>query len=281
MAANMRLDGRVAVVTGAASGIGAATAALLGEKGARLVLLDRAVEELEDRAAALRSRGIDVVGRSCDVADDVSIADAFAFIASAYDRLDICFSNAGYGRYGELRKLKTTDWRKHLDVNLTGAFRIAQEAANRMAACGNGGSIIFTASVGAVMEVDLFGAYSVSKAAMPILAKTMASEYGADRIRVNVVMPGVIETGMTGEILSQPALRAHLEAETPMGRLGRPEDVAEVVAFLASDAAEFVTGTSIPIDGGQTIHGIPRWFRMDYRKAGNREWKPGHLPLES
>lgn len=279
MAANMRMDGRVAVVTGAASGIGAATASLLGEKGARLVLLDRAQEPLQQLAASLRERGVDAAGRSCDVADDESIKDAFSFIEGTYDRLDICFSNAGHGRYGELRKLKTADWRKHLDINLTGAFRVAQEAANRMASLGNGGAIVFTASVGAVMEVDLFGAYSASKAAIPILAKTMAAEYGADRIRVNVVMPGVIITAMTQDILTQPALRAHLESETPMGRLGRPEDVAEVVAFLASDAAEFITGTSITIDGGQTIHGIPRWFHTDYRKKGNREWRAGHLPF--
>jgi len=280
MGIDTRLDGRVAVITGAASGIGAATAMLMGEKGARLVLLDRAAEALEARVALLREKGFDVAGRACDVADEASISAAFAFIAEAYDRLDICFANAGYGRYGQLSKLSSTDWNRHLNVNLTGAFRIAQEAANRMAGCGKGGSIVFTASVGAMMEVDLFGAYGVSKAAIPILAKTMAAEYGCHRIRVNVVLPGVIETGMTEGILAHPSYRAMLEAETPVGRLGRPEDVAEVVAFLCSDAAAFVNGTCIHVDGGQTIHGVPRWFRTDYRKLGEPEWVPAHEKLE-
>jgi NAD(P)-dependent dehydrogenase (short-subunit alcohol dehydrogenase family) len=138
-----------------------------------------------------------------------------------------------------------------------------------------GGSIVINASSGASQYSDLLGAYCATKAGLRMLATGLASELGNHRIRVNCVEPGVIETGMTGPMLSGENGAAHreiLESDTPVGRLGTPEDVADLVLFLSSAKATFLTGVAVPIDGGQTIHGHPRWYRTDYRTDHEATW---------
>ncbi|QUD89485.1 SDR family NAD(P)-dependent oxidoreductase [Phenylobacterium montanum] len=259
--------GRTALVTGAAGDIGAATAAVFIREGARVVITDRRREPLEQVAAALREAGGEVLAIACDQTDPTGVASLFEQIGAQFGRLDATFVNAGYGRYGALIDMPFDQWRKHVDVNLNGGFLMAQGAARLMAEGKRGGSIVINASTAAAHVCDLLGAYAASKSGLRMLARTLASELGIHRIRVNLVMPGVIETAMTQSLIDDPATRLDVLKETPVGRLGAPEDVARLVSFLCSDAAGYVTGAEVLVDGGQTIHAYPRWFSTDYTDA--------------
>ncbi|MGA2952283.1 MAG: SDR family NAD(P)-dependent oxidoreductase [Caulobacteraceae bacterium] len=261
-------EGRTALVTGAAGDIGAATAALFAREGARVVVTDRRGEALDAVAATLRADGAEVEAVACDQTDPAAVAALFEQVKARFGRLDATFINAGYGRYGALIDMPFEQWKKHVDVNLNGGFLIAQGAARLMAAGGRGGAMVINASTAAAHVCDLLGAYAASKAGLRMLARTLASELGVHRIRVNLVMPGVIETAMTKSLIDDPVTRADVLSETPAGRMGGPEDVARLAAFLCSEAAGYITGAEILVDGGQTIHGYPRWFSADYGAPG-------------
>ena len=259
------LDGRTVLVTGAAGDIGAAAARRFAAEGARLVVTDRRADDLAVVAATI---GGEVLVHACDQTDPDAVAALFIAIAET-GPLDGAFVNAGFGRYGALVDMDYAQWRRHVDVNLNGGFLIATGAARAMIAGGKGGSIVINASTAANNVCDLLGAYAASKAGLAMLARSLASELGMHRIRVNTVLPGVIETSMTRSLLDDPATRADVLAETPAGRLGLPDDVAALAAFLLSDAAGYITGAEVLVDGGQTIHGYPRWFRSDYGTPGS------------
>ncbi|TAJ70151.1 MAG: SDR family oxidoreductase [Phenylobacterium sp.] len=266
------MSNRTVLVTGAAGDIGAAAAARFARDGDRVVVTDRRREDLDRVAAALREAGVEVLAHACDQTDPEAVAGLFSAV-EAFGPLRAAFVNAGYGRYGTLIDMSFEQWRRHIDVNLNGGFLMAQGAAQQMAKAGEGGAIVINASTAASHVCDLLGAYAASKAGLSMLARTLASELGVHRIRVNLILPGVIETTMTRSLLDDPATRADVLSETPVGRLGQPEDVARLVAFLCSDEAGFITGAEVLVDGGQTIHGYPRWFRADYARPG-AEWRP-------
>ncbi|GAA5061942.1 NAD(P)-dependent dehydrogenase (short-subunit alcohol dehydrogenase family) [Thermocatellispora tengchongensis] len=268
------VHGRVALVTGAAGGIGAAAAHRLAMGGADVILADRDASGLA--RARERIEGAGAPGK-CTVAvfdqsDPHDVSRLEAEHLGRLPRLDIAVLAAGYGRYGEILSLPLETWQRHLDVNLTGTFLVLRAAAARMAACGNGGSVVVIGSTASSYPTDLFGAYAAAKAGVLMLARVAAAELGSHRIRVNTIMPGVIHTPMTDGLLSDDATRELIHAETPLGRSGHAEDVAAAVAFLAGDDAAFITGTSLLIDGGQTLHGLPRWFSTDHRVPGAPEW---------
>jgi NAD(P)-dependent dehydrogenase (short-subunit alcohol dehydrogenase family) len=265
-----------ALVTGAAGGIGLAAAMAFGRAGARLLVTDRRAAELADTMRQLQASGFDVEARTCDQTREGEVAELCAFAASV-GGLHSTFVNAGYGRYGALIDIPADQWRRHVDVNLTGGFLVAQGAARLMRTSG-GGAIVFNASTAATFPCDLLGAYASAKAGIAMLSRSMASEFGAYGIRVNTVMPGVIETSMTQSLLDDPATRADVLAETPVGRLGRPEDIADAVVFLCSDASGYITGAELLVDGGQTIHAYPRWFKPN-RPGQTPEWVPQSMPL--
>lgn len=270
-------SGRTVLVTGAAGDIGAAAAAAFAARGADVVVTDRRVEALEQVAEVLGAAGRGVLAHACDQSDPDGVAGLFAAIQDRFGRLDAAFLNAGYGRYGALIDTPFDQWRKHVEVNLNGGFLMAQGAARLMRDGGRGGAILFTASTAATHICDLLGAYAASKAGVRMLAKSLASELGVWRIRVNLVLPGVIETAMTKSLIDDPAVRADAISNTPVGRLGRPEDIARLAAFLCSDEAGYVTGAEVLADGGQTLHGYPRWFSADYAQVG-AEWTPHTQP---
>ena len=262
---------RTALITGAAGDIGAAAAKAFAAAGARVVVTDRRVEPLEAVVAAVRATGAEVLAHACDQTDPAAVAALFEAIRGRFGRLDAAFINAGYGRYGALIDLPFDQWRKHVDVNLNGGFLMAQGAARLMRDGGAGGAIVMNASTAATHVCDLLGAYAASKSGVRMLARSLASELGVWRIRVNLILPGVIETAMTQSLIEDPAVRADALTNTPVGRLGRPEDIAAMAVFLCGEQAGYVTGAEVLVDGGQTLHGYPRWFSADYAQPGD-EW---------
>lgn len=266
-----RYGGKVVLVTGAAGDIGAAAASAFAAEGAQVVITDRRADALA--AVAERLGGGDVLAHACDQSEPEAVASLFAKAQERFGRLDAAFLNAGYGRYDALIDTPYKQWLKHVDVNLNGGFLMAQGAARAMRDGGRGGAILFTASTAATHVCDLLGAYAASKAGVRMLAKSLASELGVWRIRVNLVLPGVIETAMTKSLIEDPAVRADALSNTPVGRLGEPGDIARLALFLCSDEAGYVTGAEVLADGGQTLHGYPRWFSADYAREG-AEWIP-------
>ncbi|WP_183338154.1 SDR family NAD(P)-dependent oxidoreductase [Conexibacter arvalis] len=272
----MRFEGKVALVTGGASGIGAETAAKLASEGARVVIADLDGEGAERIAAELRSGGAEAVGVACDQTDEAQVAALFSETVGRFDRLDVCHANAGWCRVGPVLDVSARTWRRHFDVNVTGTFLVCQAAARRMAQCGNGGSIVMTSSSGAVQPAAFFSAYCSAKAALNMLTAVMAYELGVHRVRVNAVMPGVTETAMTADLLATGA-RELFEREVPLARLGRPADIADAVAFLASDDSAYMTGQSLLVDGGGGIGAS--WFVTDFRARGSADWRLRHEAL--
>lgn len=274
-----RFADRTALVTGAAGDIGQQTAVRLASEGAAVVVTDRKAELLDETVRLCREAGgIEVVALAMDQTDPDAVQSSVAAAVAALGRIDVLFANAGYGKFSTFLDQPLKEWRRHVDVNLTGTFLVCQAVAAHMVVRREGGAIVINASSGAVQHTDLLTAYCATKSALRMLAIGMASELGNHRVRVNTVMPGVIETGMTGPMLAGPdgdAHRAALLADTPIGRLGEPEDIAALVAFLLSDEASFITGESVAIDGGQTILGHPRWYSTDHRQAHVEEWKAG------
>ena len=265
------LEGAITLVTGAAGDIGAATAAMFGREGASVVITDRKKDDLDRVAATLSDGGVNVHAICCDQTDPLAVSAMFAEL-SARGPLKAVFVNAGFGSYGALIEQDFKIWKKHIDVNLNGSFLIATGAARLMAKSGLGGAIVFNASTAANHVCDLLGAYAASKAGVSMLARSLASELGIHNIRVNTILPGVIETRMTSSLLDDPATRADVLRETPVGRLGKAEDIANLVVYLCSEQAGYISGAEILVDGGQTIHGYPRWFRVDYGETN--EWRP-------
>jgi len=265
--------GMTALVTGAAGDIGAAAAQAFAAAGAILVVTDRRADALDTVAQAVRATGAEVLAHACDQTDPEAVAALFAAVQARFGRLDAAFINAGYGRYGALIDLPFDQWRKHVDVNLNGGFLMAQGAARLMRDAGRGGAIAMNASTAATNICDMLGAYAASKSGVRMLARSLASELGVHRIRVNLILPGVIETAMTQSLIDDPAVRADALTNTPVGRLGKPEDIARMAVFLCSPACGYVTGAEVLVDGGQTLHGYPRWFSADYAQPG-AAWAP-------
>jgi NAD(P)-dependent dehydrogenase (short-subunit alcohol dehydrogenase family) len=269
-----RFEGMTALVTGAGGDIGAATALRLAGEGAALVVFDRKQELLADTIAACEKAGAEVRGFGVDQTDRARVDEAVRAIWEQ-GRIDVLFANAGYGRFAPFLSISERDWHRHVDVNFSGTFHVCQALARRMADDRGGGSIVVNESSGAETHADQLAAYCATKAGLRMLVKGMAAELGTHRIRVNGVMPGVVETGMTAPMLADQRHRDVMLAETPAGRLGMADDVAALVCFLSSSEAGYITGESVLIDGGQTIHGHPRWFRLDYREAHEERWEVG------
>ena len=245
--ARFRLDGKVAAITGGASGIGLATAAALREAGATVWLLDR------DEAAAQREAAkIDGHALAMNVADEAEVDAGFAHIAAASARLDILVNYAGTAIRRPSVELSRADWQTVVDVNMTGAFLCARAAARHMLAFGNGGAIVNTASIMGLSGGGLYPniSYQTTKGAIVNMTRALAVEWAKQGIRVNAVAPTWVRTGFIAPLLGQPDVVAEMERVTPMGRLADPEDVATAILFLASPAAGMVTGHTLAVDGG-------------------------------
>jgi meso-butanediol dehydrogenase / (S,S)-butanediol dehydrogenase / diacetyl reductase len=239
------LEGKRVVVTGGTSGIGEATSRRFLDEGARVVAL--AVGEDEVATAAERIPGIEAL--RCDVADAAAVEDAFAHADALLGGVDVLVANAGISIRKPFLEIEEADWRRVLDVNLTGVFHCAQQAARRMVT-GGGGVILMTASTNGLTGHPFYADYNASKAGVILLARTMALEL-APAVRVNAVCPGYVLTPMQRSEYTDEML-AEVNAGIPLGRHASPEEIASLFAFLASDDGAYFTGAVISVDGGET-----------------------------
>ena len=247
-----RLEGKTALITGGALGIGLAVAQRFAREGARVIVADRngdgaaaAAAEIGDRARAV----------TMDISDEAAVASAFAAVEADGWAPDVVVANAGVQLFGQDAPIADLDlevWRRTVDINLTGTFLTVKHAVRAMLAHG-GGSIILTGSPTAINgEGKDFTAYSASKAGMHGLGRTVAAAYADRGIRVNTVQPAYTETPLVAAISEDPESRAAIVSRIPIGRAGTPDDVAGIMVYLASDDGAFATGATFQVDGGMT-----------------------------
>ena len=251
-----RLAGRVAVVSGAAAGIGRATAELFAEEGARVVLADVAADAVEEVAAGIRDAGGSAAAVAADVSSEAGVEAVIGTAEDEFGPVDVLVNNAGV----ELKKLvedtSLAEWERVLRTNLTSAFLMSRRVIRGMKDRRRG-VIVMNSSVGNFIAATKSSAYGASKAGMMALARSLALEGAPYGIRVNAVCPGVIDTPMNERNLARSedpeAMRRSWYEITPLGRLGTPRDVAQAMLFLACDESSFVTGLPLVIDGGRLI----------------------------
>ena len=247
------LEGKSAIITGAATGIGRATALLFARAGARLTLADARGEELARTVAEVRSAGGQAVPVIADLARPEDCA-AVVTAAGAGGRLDVVFNNAGVGTMvvgGTVETIELDKWDLALDVNVRAMYLVSRAALPALRRAG-GGSIINTSSVSAFRGSAgrPSHAYAASKGAVLALTRAMAASYGRDRVRVNAICPGTIRTRLTADIIARAEREAAEGRQIPLGRVGEPEDIARCALFLASDDSAWISGTEIVVDGG-------------------------------
>lgn len=244
------LDGKMAVITGAASGIGYATARLFSEKGAQVCLLDR-------NSQAVQAAASGIPGASCycvDVADYESVNRTVETVVKEHGRIDVLVHCAGIGDIEWAEDFEEKTWRKVIDVNLTGSFFMAQAVGKQMIHAGNGGKIICMASQAGLVAIDKHVAYSASKAGIISMVKSLAYEWGKYGIQVNAISPTATETPIIVGYWDVGEVHEKAIAGTPAGRFCKPEEIAAASFFLATEASNMITGANLVVDGGYTIH---------------------------
>lgn len=251
----MRLKNNVALITGAGSGIGRATALRLSEEGARIVAVDRNAESGQATVAQIHAQQGEALFVQADVSQE---ADAQRMVAAAlqrYGRLDILFNNAAIQVFGTIPETATSDWDRVMDVNLKGVYLGCKYAIPPMIE-GGGGSIINTASILGLVGDPMLPAYGATKGGIIAMTAAMAQAHGRQQIRVNCICPGDVATPLVLEYFEQQpdpaAARRQVESAYALGRIAEPEEIANAVLFLASDESSFITGTYLVVDGGVT-----------------------------
>jgi glucose 1-dehydrogenase len=263
-----RLTGQVAIVTGASRGIGLATAIALGKAGVRVVLnyLDTR-DELERGLAEIRAAGSDADVFQADVADAASGTDLVAFARQRFGQLNIVVTNAAFSDREPFYQAQPGGFRRTIDVTMWGAFHVAQAGAQAMIEQGRGGSIVAVSSPHAYIPAPNSMAYNMAKAALDQMARTAAVELAAHRIRVNLVYPGWIDTPGERKFTSEADL-TRLADQLPWKRLGRPDEVARAVLFFCDPASDYITGSSLLVDGGITL---PWWRERIFRSEESQQ----------
>ena len=251
MPTSHRFQGKIAFITGAASGIGRATAVAFAAEGARVAILDRSADALRDAEAAVRQAGGELLAIPCDVSEPEQVEAAVARTIETFGRLDIAFNNAGVeNKASPVAEIELDEWDRILDINLRGTFicmkhELAQMVRQRS------GVVINTSSGAGIRGVAGGAAYAASKHAIIGLTKSAALDYAKSNIRVNAILPGNIETPMMDRFTGGDMQKA-IDLE-PVGRLGKPEEIADAVLWMSADLGAFVTGASISVDGGWSL----------------------------
>ena len=255
MASGSQLSGKVAIVTGAANGIGRAIAHAYANEGAKVVLADIAEEQGEQAAADIVAGGGDAIFRYCDVGERLDVRNLVCAAGDAFEKIDILVNNAGVVSKGaDFLTLDEEEFDRVIRINLKGNFLVGQAVAQRMVAQieegGAPGTIINMSSINAVVAIPAQIAYSASKGGIKQLTEAMALSLAPYGIRVNAIGPGTIATAMAGTVNDPKAAHAIL-SRTPLGRVGQPEEIASLAVFLASDGASYMTGQTVYADGGR------------------------------
>ena len=247
------LENKVALVTGAASGIGRASSLILAREGAKMVVSDIDASGAEETLSLIKERGGDGVFVHADVSKSNDVQELISRAVSTYGRLDCAYNNAGIEGYmsGRLHEYPEEAWDRLVDINIKGVWLCLKYEIPQMLEQG-GGAIVNTASVAGLVGARRLSAYIASKHAVVGLTKAAALEYAQDGIRVNAVCPGIIDTPMMDRLIAGRETDEDMHTRQPIGRMGTPAEVAETVAWLCSDAASLVTGIAMAVDGGLT-----------------------------
>ena len=253
-----RLQGRVSIVTGAGSGIGAATAARFGEEGAAVVCVDLNGDAAEQTAVAIAGLGGRALAAAADVTSSPALEEVTDLALSRFGDIDVCFANAGIAGPGSAADVDDATWAAVIDVNLTGVWRTARAVLPAMLERGRG-SIINQASTGGLVGVPGVAAYAAAKGGVIALTRQMAVDYGPRGIRVNAIAPGTVPTPLLrasnaagGGLMTSAQDPEGIARRFPLGRIGTPEDIASAATYLACDDSAWVTGTVLVVDGGMT-----------------------------
>lgn len=246
----MRLQNKVAIITGAGQGIGAVTACRMAEEGAKVVLAARRLNLLEEVVARIEAAGGTAMACSCDVSDEEAVRRLVATTVQAYGKLDIVVNNAVLMVPGMLANYSTKAWHQNFRVSLDGAMFLMREAFTQLRA--NGGAVVNVASVCGLLGSVGTAGYSAAKAGMIALSRNAAIEWGKQGVRVNTVVPGVFLTPPTLGLMPDAAAQEATAKSLPLGRIGDPVECANAILFLASDEASYITGAELVVDGGRT-----------------------------
>ncbi len=245
-----RLQGKVAFITGGGTGIGAATAQRLASEGATVVVCGRRQEPLDEVVASITQKGGKAQAVQADVSDEQGFVAALEQTAKEHGALDILVNNAMAFSYGAITDTSTADWHSNFSTSVDGTFWGTRTAMKLMAE--RGGSIVNLASICGELGTPMMSGYSASKAAVINFSRAAAAEGAPNNIRVNVVVPAVVETPATAGMLSDETALKNTNRLIPMGRVGQSDELASAIAFLASDDASYVTGATLPVDGGRS-----------------------------
>ncbi|MGE6258341.1 SDR family NAD(P)-dependent oxidoreductase [Heyndrickxia sporothermodurans] len=247
----MKLKDKVAIVTGGASGIGEATVRLFVEEGAKVVIADFS-ERGKSISEELKANGYDTLFVKTDVTNEEQIKHMINETVSKYGKLDIMYANAGVADDAPAHELSFEKWKRTIDINLSGVFLSDKYSIEQFLKQGTDGVIVNAGSIHSFVSLPNPTAYSSAKGGVKLLTQNLCTAYAKNGIRINAVCPGYIDTPLLAEV--DPLKKEYLASLHPQGRLGRPEEIAKAVLFLASDDASFVNGTTLLVDGGYTAH---------------------------
>ena len=244
------LSGRVALVTGSTQGLGEATALVLAEHGAHVIISSRKQEACDDVAKSFRDRGLSAEGFACDIGKEAAIETIYEHLAETYGRLDVLVNHAVFSPWRSIEDTDRPLMLKALEINMAGYWFMSEAATKMMKGQGKG-SIINISSVAARRPAAMLALYSTFKTALDGMTRSFALEFGESGIRVNTILPGLFDTQLADAFT--PAQKREAIAKTPLRRLGDPREIGSAALFLAADASSYVTGTSLVVDGGRVI----------------------------